>query len=71
MLAYMAKVTNSVGSWKARNGDGIVQLLQLDIPVNGRDHFPPRVSWPFNEGLFHLFGRPPYRGDFFWFWEYQ
>jgi hypothetical protein len=42
---------------------GLLQLLQLDFP-DGRDA-TVSGSWPFADGLFNLFGAPPF-DTFFW-----
>jgi hypothetical protein len=46
---------------------GYVQVLQLDVP--GAADGGIRGNWPFGDGLFNLFGRPPFEQDFQWFFQ--
>ena len=47
---------------------GFVHLIQFDFP--GRMDAPVSGSWPFADGIFNLFGRPPFAPtDWRWFWD--
>ena len=46
--------------------DGYVQVLQLDFPDG--DDGDISGNWPFGDGLFNLFWRPPFIGEpYFWY----
>ncbi|MEA2563075.1 MAG: hypothetical protein QOH06_4579 [Acidobacteriota bacterium] len=48
---------------------GYLQILQLDFPGGGGDALVSG-DWPFADGLFHLFGKPPFDRDHWrWFFE--
>ncbi|MEA2560180.1 MAG: hypothetical protein QOH06_1684 [Acidobacteriota bacterium] len=48
---------------------GYLQILQLDFPGGGGDTLVSG-DWPFADGLFHLFGKPPFDRDHWrWFFE--
>ncbi len=48
---------------------GYLQILQLDFPGGGGDALVSG-DWPFADGLFHLFGSPPFDRDHWrWFFE--
>lgn len=49
--------------------EGFVQILQLNFPA-GADDCAVGMSWPFGDGLFHVFGKPPFDDlSWKWFWE--
>lgn len=45
---------------------GLVQLVQLDFPSSQDGDVSG--SWPFADGMFNLFGAPPFEE---WFWAFQ
>lgn len=48
---------------------GFVQVIQIAMPVGRRDG-KVKGTWPFGDGHFHLYGRPPFSTmDWRWFWE--
>lgn len=48
---------------------GYLQVLQLDFPGGGDDALVSG-DWPFADGMFHLFGKPPFDRDHWrWFFE--
>ena len=48
---------------------GYLQILQLDFPGGGEDALVSG-NWPFGDGMFHLFGKPPFDRDHWrWFFE--
>jgi hypothetical protein len=48
---------------------GFLHFLQLDFPSR-RDANLGRKPWPFGDGLFHLYGRPPFAmKDWVTFWQ--
>ena len=48
---------------------GYLQILQIDFPTNEGDELV-YGDWPFADGVFHLFGRPPFDSDAWrWLWQ--
>jgi hypothetical protein len=54
---------------KQLTAQAFAQVLQVDFP--GGDDAPVSGSWPFGDGIFGLFGRPPYAAtDWRWWWDF-
>ena len=49
---------------------GFTQVAQVDFPVTEGDA-DVSGNWPFADGLFHILGRAPYRGDQDWRWFFE
>ena len=57
------------GSGELATG-GFMQVLQIDFPASTRDA-AVEGTWPFADGMFHLFAREPFQhGDWRWLWEF-
>lgn len=54
---------------KLLQDQGFLQLVQFDFIVSADAQWSG--DWPFADGLFHLFGKPPFeRGDLCWLWQF-
>lgn len=51
------------------NASGYLHVLQVDFPGGG--DAPVQGNWPFADGIFHLFGKPPFEASSPWQFLWQ
>jgi hypothetical protein len=68
--AHLLRPTKDLATEMAKAGrEGFVHFAQFDFP--SADDAEVSGDWPFGDGVFCLFGRPPYGpDDFRWYWDF-